>query len=356
MAKLTLEEIAALAGVSRATVSRVVNNHLKVRADLRERVLKVISENGYFPDTVARSLASHRTFSRQRSYIISLVIQETTQILFTDPYFALLIQGIAEACNQNNHILTLVLFHVMKDGEEFPSHLLQNRIFDAAIITTARMDDMLITHLIDNQIPFVVVGSHSDARVSSVDVDNQIGAHDVVAHLISLGRRRIAMITGPANNFAAEQRKQGYLQALRDHNLPVESGLIQTGSFSEQSGYECMQQLILLNPDAVFAASDVMASGALRAMREAGVRVPDQIAVVGYDDLPLAAVTDPPLTTVFQPIKQIGTQAVSTLIDVLEKGPEPTRRAVLNTRLVIRKSSGAPQNPQPYRGSAIEGG
>ena len=341
MAKPTLEEIATLADVSRSTVSRVVNNHLKVRADLRERVLKVIAETGYYPDKLARSLASHRSFSRQRSYIISLVIQETPQILFTDPYFAMLIQGIAETCNENNHILTLVLFHVMKESEELPEHLLQNQIFDAAIITTARMDDMLIKHLLDNQIPFVVVGTHSDPRVNSVDVDNQQGAYMAVEHLIQLGRRRIATITGPLNNFSAEQRKQGYLDALRAHGLAVDASLIQTGSFSEASGYECMRNLLPLNPDAVFVASDVMASGALRAAREQGILIPGELALAGFDDLPLAAVTDPPLTTIHQPIRQMGIQAVRTLIDVLEQGPEPARRAVLNTQLVIRKSCGA---------------
>ena len=348
MAKPTLEEIAALAGVSRATVSRVVNNHMNVQPDLRERVLEVIGKTGYYPDAMARSLASHRSFSRHRSYIISLVIQETAQILFTDPYFAVLIQGIAEACNQNNHILTLVLFHVMKEDEQLPAHLLQNQIFDAAIITTARTDDTLITHLIENQIPFVVVGSHPDPRVSSVDVDNQHGAQQVVEHLIRLGRRRIAMISGPSNNLAAEQRKQGYLLALGAHGFAVDEALIETGGFSEASGHECMCHLLALKPDAVFVASDVMAAGAMRAAHEQGILIPAGLAIAGFDDLPLAAVTDPPLTTVRQPIRQVGFQAVRSLLDVLEKGPDPARRAVLDTRLVIRKSCGAP--------SVLEGG
>lgn len=346
MAKPTLEEIAALAGVSRSTVSRVVNNHLKVRADLRERVLKVIAETGYYPDTVARSLASHRSFSRRRSYIISLVIQETAQILFTDPYFALLIQGVAQACNQNDYILTLVLLHATTDNEELPAHMLQNQIFDAAIITTARMNDTLIQELIENQIPFVLVGSHSDQRVNSVDVDNRHGAYLIVEHLIHLGRRRIGMISGPLNNPAAEQRKQGYLDALHAYGLTVDETLMQTGSFSEASGYDCMRRLIALKPDAVFVASDGMAVGALRAAHDERIRIPAEMALVGYDDLPVAAITDPPLTTIHQPIGQLGTKAVETLIDVLERGPKPARRLVLNTKLVIRKSCGALSAPE----------
>lgn len=335
MAKLKLEEIGALSGVSRSTVSRVINNQMGVRAHVRDRVLKVISETGYYPNPAARSLASHR------SYIISLVVPETTQILFTDPYFAALIQGVAEACNKYDYTLSLILFHVLEDEAKLPRRILSTGMFDAVIVTATQMDDPLVEHLIKNQIPFVAVGSHHNPQVSFVDADNQNGAYEIVQHLIQLGRQRIATITGPLNNFAAQQRRQGYENALRANGFTTDESLILAGNFSERSGFECMLRLIPLKPDAVFVASDMMACGAMRALRDQGVSVPAEIALVGYDDLPPAMLTDPSLTTVSQPIKQIGIRAVETLIDILEKGSEPVRRVILPTKLVIRDSCGA---------------
>jgi len=162
-----------------------------------------------------------------------------------------------------------------------------------------------------------------------------------VSHMVREGRQRIALISGPSNSLAAEDRKQGYLKALQERRVPVDESIIIRGDFTDTSGYEAMQRLLLHKPDAVFVASDTMALGAMRALREAGRQVPDQVAMVGFDDLPQAATANPPLTTVRQPIQRAGALAVEMLIDILENGAEPPRRIILPTELVIRASCGS---------------
>jgi LacI family transcriptional regulator len=189
----------------------------------------------------------------------------------------------------------------------------------------------------------VLDGRHEDPRVSFVDTDNVAGAYTAVSHLIRLGRRRIATVAGPADNLAASDRKQGYLNALRNRGHSTDKDLIVAGDFTEVSGYEAMRRLLPHKPDAVFVASDTMALGVLRALRGAGIKVPDDLALVSFDDLPHAATADPPLTTVRQSIQRRGVMEVGILIDILHNGPEPARRLVMPAELVIRTSCGAGQ-------------
>jgi LacI family transcriptional regulator len=341
MSKLTLKEIAKMAGVSRSTVSRVVNDQPKVSAEVRERVLKIIAETGYRPDPAARSLVM------QRSGIIGLVIPRAVQSLFTDPYYPRLIQGIARACNANDYTLSLFLFRTADEEQKLYPRVLRTQLVDGVIVTGAQLDDPLLPQLIQNQAPFVMVGRPIDRpEVSFVDVDNVVGAYSAVSHLVRLGRERIATITGPLNVIASLDRRQGYLDALNDRNLLIDDALIAEGDFTEEGGYSAMQQLLPHKPDAIFAASDAMAFGALRALRQAALSVPDDVAVVGFDDLPAAGYSDPPLTTIRQPILRTGVEAVEILVDILKNGPEPARHITLTTNLVIRASCGSIQKNQ----------
>jgi LacI family transcriptional regulator len=335
MGKLTLEEIGKLAGVSRSTVSRVINGHPSVKPDVRERVLEVVAETGYYPDPAARSLASHR------SGVIGLVVPLAVQSLFDDPYFAHLIQGISQACNAHDYTLSLILFHSKEEEARLYPRISRNQLFDGIIVTATQVEDPLISQLLVNQVPFVLDGRHEDPRVSFVDTDNVAGAYTAVSHLIRLGRGRIAAITGPLDNLAAMDRKQGYLNALRNRGHLIDKALIVAGDYTEVSGYQAMKQLLPHKPDAVFVASDTTALGALRALRGAGIKVPDDIALVSFDDLPHAATADPPLTTVRQSIQRRGAMEVGTLIDILHNGLEPPRRLIMPAELVIRASCGA---------------
>ena len=333
--KQTIRQIAKLAGVSRSTVSRVLNEHPNVSPEAREQVLQVVAETGFRPDPIARSLSS------RRADIIGLVIPLAIQSLFEDPFFPRLMQGISQGCNSNDYTLTLFLFHSLEEETKLYARISRRQLLDGVIVTATRGEDPLIPQLLANQVPFVMHGRHEDPRVSFVEVDNVTGAHMAVTHLVRLGRRRIALISGPSASLAAEDRTRGYLNALQERRIPADENLIAHGDFTEASSFEAMQRLLSYEPDAVFAASDSMALGAMRALRVAGKRVPEEVAVIGFDDMPQAATADPPLTTVRQSIQRAGVLAVEMLIDILKNGAEPPRRVILPTELVIRASCGS---------------
>jgi LacI family transcriptional regulator len=330
-----LEEIARLAGVSRSTVSRVVNDHPSVRPAVRERVQRIIAETGYQPNAAARSLAS------QRSYMLGLVIPRTVHTVFTDPYFPRLTQGVAQACN--DHDYTLSLFIENDDVKLFP-RLSRTGLMDGVVVQASSLDDGLIPKLLATGLPLVVAGRPSQTEgVSFVDVDNVKGSHAAVTHLLRLGHTRVATVTGPLNTSVAADRLAGYRQALHEHGVAIDEALITAGDFTEQGGYDAARRLLPGQPTALFAASDVMARGAIRALAEAGLSVPRQVAVVGFDDLPPATMTSPLLTTVRQPIRRMGAKAVETLLDVINFGATPARRIIFDTELIVRETCGADQ-------------
>lgn len=331
----TLKEIGDLAGVSSATVSRVINNHPSVRPAVRARVQAIIAETGFQPNAAARTLAG------QRSQIVGLVIPQTASMLFTDPYFPRLIQGITQACQAHDYTLSLFLFHAVEDESRLFDRILQRQLLDGIILVANRVGDPLVAELRAGKLPFVLVGRDTSRGVSFVDVDNEAGAYTATSHLIRLGYQRIAHIGGPAHNLAAAQRLQGYLSALHDRGRQPSQQLMANGDFTEAGGYAAMRELLPQQPDAVFAASDTMALGALRALQSAGLAVPGDVALLGFDDLPAAATLTPGLTTVRQPIRQAGAMALETLLDVIEQGALPARRLVLPAELVIRESCGA---------------
>jgi LacI family transcriptional regulator len=335
---LTLEDIAKQAGVSRSTVSRVVNDDPNVSDSVRTKVQEVIHSTGYHPHAAARSLASHR------SWMIGLVLPRTVSSFFTDPYFPRLTQGVAQACNQHNYTLGLFLLDTKEDEKRILPRISHKGLLDGILLQTAQMDDKLIDRLINSDFPVVIAGRPFNSNgISYIDVDNINAAHSAVCHLIQLGNRRIGTITGRLNGTVGIDRKEGYIQAITEQGWDVEEGLIVLGDFTEISGYSAMKKLLPLKPEAVFAASDTMAMGAIRAVHEAGLRVPEDIAFVGFDDLPIASQSDVKLTTIHQPIFQFGAKAVDTLIDLIENGIKPSRRIIMDTELIIRESCGASQ-------------
>jgi LacI family transcriptional regulator len=333
---LTLEDLAKLAGVSRSTVSRVANGQPNVRDDVRKRVLDMIQTTGYHPNAAARTLAS------QRSWTIGLILPHSVSFFFTDPFYPHLTKGIAHACNQFNYTLALFLVATKEDEEKIFPRVARKGLLDGVLVQSGHHGDQwIIGHLIDAKMPLVVVGRpfRSD-NVSYIDIDNINASYNAVSHLIRSGRKRVGTITGPVNSTVGIDRKAGYIKALTERNVRVDETLITEGDFTEMGGYYAMKQLFPAKPDAIYAASDTMAMGAMRAAHETGLRIPDDIAFIGFDDLPIATLSDIKLTTIRQPVSQFGSKAVEVLMDIIENGINPPRHIILETELVIRESCG----------------
>jgi DNA-binding LacI/PurR family transcriptional regulator len=332
---LTIENIASLAEVSRSTVSRVLNDHPGVRPDVRQRVQQVIRQHNYAPKAAARSLASSRTDT------LGLLVPRSAAISLSDPFIASMIQSIFEASAQHGYFAVLAMLTAdMEPG--FYHRILRSRHFDGVIMFSSDIDDPILPLLIKDGGPMVLIGRHPYfLNVASVDVENRQGARDAVAHLISLGHRRIGVINGQLQMEAAQARRDGYKQALLEAAIGIDSELMVEGFYSDAAAYQAMLKLLDLPhaPTAVFAASDGMAVGALRAIHDRGLRVPDDVALIGYDDLPLAAYTSPPLSSVHQPIGDMGAHAVRVLIEQI-KGQNPATSVRLAARLVVRDSCG----------------
>jgi LacI family transcriptional regulator len=333
--KLTLEDIGRLAGVSRSTVSRVIN-HQSVSPDARRRVEDAIRRTGFSPNVAARSLASRRTG------VIGIVVPSRVHALFEDPYFGRLIRGMSRASNEAGTTLSLFLFETEEEEAGLYPRVVGAGLVDGVIVTASRMGDPLVERLVDGDLPFVMVGRPDrDEAISYVDADNVGGARHAAAHLCHLGYRRIGYLGAPLNTTAGVDRLQGFLEGLAVCGASFDPTLRADGDFSESSGYHAMARLIPQRPDAVFVASDTMAVGALRALREAELRVPDDVAVVSFDGLPPSERTLPPLTTVRQPTVDAGERAVRLLLDLIGGTALGPRAEILPTELVVRDSCGA---------------
>jgi LacI family transcriptional regulator len=336
MPELTLEDIAKKVGVSRSTVSRVVNGFPNVNPDIRSKVLETIQETGYHPNAAARSLAS------QRSGVIGLMLPRSVSSFFIDPFFPQLTQGVAYGCNKNDLTLSLYLVSNKEDEEKIYPRISRRGLLDGILVQAGQPDARMMEYLATSRVPNVVLGRpFVPEGANYIDVDNVSAAANATRHLINLGYKRVATITGERNSAVTIDRLEGYKQALKNSGREIDESLIVEGDFTEPGGYTAMAQLLTVKPDAVFAASDIMAVGAMNAVLNAGLRIPDDVAFVGFDDIPVSTMTPVKLTTIRQPILQFGIKAVELLIDVINNGKKPARRITLETELIIRESCGA---------------
>ena len=332
---LILEDIAKLSKVSRSTVSRVINGDNKVSEETRQRVLDVIQINNYQPNIAARRLATGKT------NIIGLVIPIKVGNIFNDPYFSMLIQGISAECNLQDYSLMLWLIEPEFEQRTI-RQIINNGLIDGVVLSSSIMDDPIINTLQKSSMPFMLMGKHPSLALNSVYIDNRQAAYQITTHLLTCTKTRMrpATITGPKNNLAAVERLKGFMQAVNANGFTDENVLVCEGDFNETSGYYAMQQILPAKPDSLFVANDLMAAGAYRAIHEAGLVIPDDIAIVGFDDISLAYQLDPPLTTIQQPIQTMGSQAVKSLISVIHQTESLQIQIILPSNPIIRKSCG----------------
>ena len=331
----TLEEVAARAGVGRGTVSRVINGSIRVSDHTKAAVEQAVAELGYVPNRAARALAGHRTDA------IALVIPEAETKLFAEPYFSDIVRGVGAELAGTEMQLLLTLIRTTKERQRFAQYLRAQRV-DGVLLVSVHENDPLPDLLEDLGLPAVLSGRRSDLEsVSYVDSDNVGGARSAVAHLLARGRRRIATIAGPSDMYVAQCRLDGFRNALEAGGLRPEEHAVARGDFTEEGGRRAMQELLAHDPgvDAVFAASDVMAVGALHVLRAAGRRVPEDVALIGFDDSAIARHTDPALTTVRQPIEEMGRAMARVLMEEITSRSTAKRHVVLGTRLVRRDSA-----------------
>ncbi|MEV6111117.1 LacI family DNA-binding transcriptional regulator [Streptomyces sp. NPDC052109] len=337
----TLEEVAARAGVGRGTVSRVINGSPRVSDATRAAVEAAVAELGYVPNTAARALAANRTDA------IALVVPEPETRFFAEPYFSDMLRGVGSELSDTEMQLLLIFAGSDRERRRLAQYLAAHRV-DGVLLVSVHADDPLPDLLAQLEIPAVISGPRSAGEtLTSVDSDNYGGARSAVEHLLSRGRGRIAHITGRLDVYGAQRRVDGYRDALRDAGREADELLVETGDFTEEGGRRAMSVLLDRRPylDAVFAGSDVMAAGARQVLREAGRRIPDDVALVGYDDSAIARHMDPPLTSVRQPIEEMGRAMIDLLLtEIADRRPPATRElerrhAVLPTELVARASS-----------------
>lgn len=334
MTNLTLDDIAQMAGVSRSTVSRVVNNHPNVKPEVRQRVLSIIADQNFHPNAAARTLAM------QRSATLGLILPQSVSVFFNDPYYPSLLKGIAKACNQYNFTLALFLVSNQEEEENVFSRVGRKGFLDGVMIQSGHHGDQgIISRMITGNTPLIVLGRPFRAdNVTYIDVDNVQASFTAVNHLLLTGCRRVATITGPHDSAVGIDRLHGYRKALKHWKLPVDESLIAEGDFTESGGYNAMKKLLPHHPDAVFAASDVMAFGAMNAVNEVNLKIPDDISFIGFDDLPIPTRVVRQLSTIRQDPPQMGFRAVELLIEMIEKDIHQPQRYFMNTELILRDS------------------
>ena len=349
----SIKEVALKAGVSIATVSRVLNDKGPVAEATRHRILEAIERLRYVPHGAARSLITNQT--------------DTIGVLLPDLYgefFSEVIRGIDQAARRNGLHVLISGFHSDRAEIEAVLRALRGRV-DGLIVLSPDVDAQTLRRNLPETLPVVLLntringhtpqapqtqGAVNALNFDAINTDNHGGALAMVRHLAALGHRRIALIRGPEENADAGERLRGYRDALRAEGIEVAEPLELSGDFSEESGYRAGQRLLTLEPrpTAVFAANDSMAIGCLFALRAAGVRVPDDVALAGFDDIPIARYLTPSLSSVHVPIAELGTRAMERLLHAVEhKNEHERRRETVATTLVVRGSCGGAPDPVP---------
>jgi LacI family transcriptional regulator len=332
----TSYDVAKLAGVSRTTVSFVLNglHDNSIPEATRQKVFDAAKQLNYHPDASGRKLASGKNM------MIGLVLIQRTEQVFMDAFLLSVLIGIEQnASQQGFHVL---LKHISLNSKEGYSQLITENHVDGIIVSGPLQEDNELLKLHHDGVPIVLLGQMSDTDIPFVDVDAEKSSEEAVAYLISRGHKNIAMITNAKLQYSsAQQRKQGFINALQNAGMPIHENWIREGDFTPESGYSAMKRILQEEerPDAIFIASDVVAMGGIRAIREAGLKIPEDISVIGFDDIPIAQYYDPPLTTIRLPGYNLGWTAGDRLIRLILNEGLDTTGFLLKSELIIRDST-----------------
>lgn len=339
--RTTSLDVARVAGVSRSTVSLVLNQvpNIHIPEETRQRIFEAARTLDYHPDALGRRLVTGKTST------VGLVLQQSANQVVSDAFLLQVMLGIEQILSPSGfHVL---LKQIDPQDERGYSYLANENLVDGIILSGPRQDDHEIAHLIEKGFPCILMGQMPGNPLPYVDVNAVEGAASAVRHLISLGHQRIGLITNASLKYtSAQQRKQGYLRALSEANIPLDEGLIREGAYTAESGFEAMHHILKQPhpPTAVFVASDVVAIGAIQAIRQAGRRIPEDIAIAGFDDIPMAAYLNPPLTTIRLPAYRIGWAAGEQLVKWMTGVSIDQQGILLDIELIIREST-IGQNP-----------
>jgi len=331
--RVTIRDVARASGVSYATVSRVLTGYEFVKETTRNRVMEAAEQLGYVANLSARSLAGGR------SRIIGLIVPN-----LDNGYVGAITQGIDRELARANYDLMLYTSHRQPGKESFYVGTLANGLTDGLLLVAPLVPATYLEALREQNFPYVLIDQADVSENSNVvEATNWQGAYEATRYLNQLGHTRIAFITGSLAVRSAVDRLRGYKAALADCNIPVTEALIIEGDYQQQTGYEVTKSLLQSvdpPPTAIFASNDLSAFGAMDAAREHGYRIPDDISIIGFDDVPQASFVYPKLTTVRQPLEQMGHVAVKMLLEHIEDQSNPPQRVALATQLVIRDSCG----------------
>ncbi|WP_175989481.1 LacI family DNA-binding transcriptional regulator [Bacillus sp. Marseille-Q1617] len=336
----TIKDIARHAGVSVTTVSRALNGYSDVNENTRKRIAQVAKELNYSPNSLARSLVM------KKSQTIGLLVSGFTKESVKDNFMVEVLAGINEYVSGSDYDLVLFNTNSSKQREKTYTQLCRERRVDGVIIQGIRTDDPYLKEVVDSDIPCVLVDIPLEAEnVSHVTTDNVLGAEKAVKHLISLGHEKIGMINGHEFAFVSKERLQGYQKALQKANYEFNPDYVRVGEFTEERGRKAAYQLLSSHPEitALFCASDLMAIGAMSAARELELKVPEDVSIIGYDDILLASYVNPKLTTIAQNKFSLGYEAARLLIGLLNNQSE-THRLLIKTELKERESTSKVRN------------
>ncbi len=336
--RVTMQQVADQAGVSRTTVSFVLNNtpNVNISAETRARIWRAAAELNYARDFAAHSLATGR------SHTIAFILRQKPDELLVNAFVGGLLSGVNQAIYQEEYrVLFEAVGHEVANG--IYTDLIRSQRVDGLLVSGPVTNDRELLTLHRDHVPLVIQGSPDNKQLYSVDVDNVTSARTIVAHLISLGHRDIAHITnGPLSYTASRDRLEGYRAALTAAGIPVRPDYIHINpSFTDEGGYRAAQTILRQSPrpTALFAGSDVVALGAMRAIFDAGLRIPADISLAGFDDIPFARYLSPGLTTIRIPVIELGRQAGTMLMQLIRRERPAQKRVLLETELIIREST-----------------